>query len=84
MTSIPPHRPPIYTAAEAQAVAMEIDRVVDAYVLSEGEGSITLTAVVVPGTSVALVLSRLEAMFEGRTKAGIVWSFEVLEGEGPS
>ncbi len=76
---------PIYTALEARAVAMEIEGVVDAYVLTEGHGSVTLTVVVLPGSSLLSSLEdRLVSSFMGRTKAGIAWSFEVLEGQGPS
>ena len=72
---------PIYTAAHARAAAMSIKGVVDAYVLSETNGAVTLTAVIVPGMNRGYISTRLVDTFEGRTKAGIVWSFEVLEGE---
>ena len=74
---------PIYTAPEAQAAAMEIEGVVDAYVLTEAGGAVALTAVVPPGTDLAAVKAELETAFEGRTALGASWTFEVLHGSGP-
>ncbi len=73
----------ITTVGEAQAEALTLEAVVDAYVLCEADEVATLTAIVRSGTDREKVRTELEDLFEGRTVTGVVWTFEILEGEVP-